>query len=467
MQLSMLHEKAKWEQRIGIPMVLQDDYLDEFSSLLPFLLTNAQKKAMQKIEEDLSNQAPMNRLIQGDVGSGKTIVAAYAICISIQNGFQSAVMAPTSILADQHYQFFNELLVNEFGILQSEEIALLVGATPQSQKDEIYRKLKDGTIKLIIGTHALIQETVIFNNLQLAIIDEQHRFGVNQRSKLRNKGENVNMLIMTATPIPRSLALTLYGDLNVTLIDELPANRVAVETYLVTPKERERIYTFIEKQIAEGNQAYIVVPLVDESDSLDYKSAVKEYENLSKKIFYKHKVGMIHGKMSLEEKESIMLNFKNGDIDVLVSTTVIEVGVDVSNATVIMIEGAERFGLAQLHQLRGRVGRGNKKSYCILVSNSKDVENNERLKIMEKTNDGFELAEKDLEMRGAGDFYGVQQSGFSKLQLLSFINLPLIEESKSIAIKIYSEDPLLENKDNLPIKNAFEKYLKENLGERS
>ena len=467
MQLSMMSEKAKWAKRIGTAFIVQEDYIDEFSSNLPFTLTNAQKKAMQTIEEDLSSEIPMNRLIQGDVGSGKTIVAAYSIGICIQNNFQSAIMAPTSILADQHYKSMVELLVKDFGILNEDEIALLVGSTSKSEKDQIYKNLQNGTIKLVIGTHALIQDNVNFNNLQLAIIDEQHRFGVNQRSSLRNKGNNVNVLVMTATPIPRSLALTLYGDLNVTIIDELPADRIAVETYLVTPRERERIYAFIEKQISEGNQAYIVVPLVEESDSLDYKSAVKEFENLSKKIFYKNSVGLIHGKMSSEEKEKIMYDFKNGDIDVLVSTTVIEVGVDVPNATVMMIDGAERFGLAQLHQLRGRVGRGNKKSYCVLVSNKNDVENNERLKIMEKTSDGFVLAEKDLEMRGAGDFYGVQQSGFSKLQLLSLLNLPLIEESKEIAKKVFDDDPSLEKKENLPIKKAYEKYLKDNLGERS
>ncbi len=467
MQLLMIREKQKWEKRIGTSLLVQEDYLDEFSSLLPYSLTNAQKTAMQKIEEDLSSEIPMNRLIQGDVGSGKTVVAVYAISLAIQNKYQSALMAPTGILADQHYKTLYKMLVDDFGFLQPEEISLLVGSTPQNEKEEIYQRLKSGDIKVVIGTHALIQDSVVFQNLQLGIIDEQHRFGVNQRANLRNKGNNINMLIMTATPIPRSLALTLYGDLNVTLIDEMPANRIPIETYLVTPKERERIYAFIGKQIEEGNQAYIVVPLVEESDSLEYKSAIKEYENLSKKIFYKNRVGLIHGKMTTEEKDAIMRSFKQNEIDVLISTTVIEVGVDVPNATVMMIDGADRFGLAQLHQLRGRVGRGNKKSYCILISNKKDNENNERLKIMEKTLDGFELAEKDLEMRGAGDFYGVQQAGFSKLQLLSFLNLPLIEETKEFAAKILDNDPELKKEENLPIRNAFEKYLNNTLGERS
>ena len=467
MQLSMIREKQKWEKRIGTSLLVQEDYLDEFSSLLPYSLTNAQKTAMQKIEEDLSSDIPMNRLIQGDVGSGKTVVGVYAISLAIQNKYQSALMAPTGILADQHYKTLYQMLVDDFGFLQPEEISLLVGSTPQNEKEEIYQKLKSGDIKVVIGTHALIQDSVEFQNLQLGIIDEQHRFGVNQRANLRNKGNNINMLIMTATPIPRSLALTLYGDLNVTLIDEMPANRIPIETYLVTPKERERIYAFIGKQIEEGNQAYIVVPLVEESDSLEYKSAIKEYENLSKKIFYKNRVGLIHGKMTTEEKDAIMRSFKQNEIDVLISTTVIEVGVDVPNATVMMIDGADRFGLAQLHQLRGRVGRGNKKSYCILISNKKDNENNERLKIMEKTLDGFELAEKDLEMRGAGDFYGVQQAGFSKLQLLSFLNLTLIEETKEFATKILENDPELKKEENLPIRNAFEKYMNNTLGERS
>ena len=313
MQLSMIREKQKWEKRIGTSLLVQEDYLDEFSSLLPYSLTNAQKTAMQKIEEDLSSDIPMNRLIQGDVGSGKTVVAVYAISLAIQNKYQSALMAPTGILADQHYKTLYQMLVDDFGFLQPEEISLLVGSTPQNEKEEIYQKLKSGDIKVVIGTHALIQDSVEFQNLQLGIIDEQHRFGVNQRANLRNKGNNINMLIMTATPIPRSLALTLYGDLNVTLIDEMPANRIPIETYLVTPKERERIYAFIGKQIEEGNQAYIVVPLVEESDSLEYKSAIKEYENLSKKIFYKNRVGLIHGKMTTEEKDAIMRSFKQNE----------------------------------------------------------------------------------------------------------------------------------------------------------
>jgi ATP-dependent DNA helicase RecG len=350
----------------------------------------------------------MNRLLQGDVGSGKTVVAALAAGMISNNGAQAAIMAPTSILAEQHYRNFMRLLTGENGILQVNEIRLLVGDTPEPEKDVIRAGLVDGSIKIVIGTHAIIEEPVVFQDLQFAVIDEQHRFGVEQRAALRTKGTNPHLLVMTATPIPRSLALTLYGDLDLSVIDEMPAGRIPVNTYVLRPQERERAFTLLRGQIKDSKQAFIIYPLIEESDKIEARAAVDDYETLSKEVFPDLKLGLLHGRMRPQEKDDVMLKFRDRKYNILVSTTVIEVGVDVPNATVMLIEGADRFGLAQLHQLRGRVGRGSDQSYCLLIPTHEDAAENERLRAMSESNDCFVLAEKDLQQRGPGEFLGTR-----------------------------------------------------------
>jgi len=389
----------------------------------------------------------MNRLLQGDVGSGKTVVAAMAIAMVVQHGPQAAVLAPTSILAEQHYKNLCNLLAGEGGVITDEQIHIMVGATPETEKQEIREKLANGSIKVIIGTHALLEDPVVFQNLQLAVIDEQHRFGVEQRAELRGKGENPHLLVMTATPIPRSLALTVYGDLELTVMDEMPPGRQPVETFVLTPLERERAYTLIRKQLEEGRQAFIIYPLVEESDKSDSKAAVEEHERL-KKVFPHYKLGLLHGRLKATEKDEVMRKLRDKEINIVVSTSVVEVGVDVPNATVMLIEGANRFGLAQLHQFRGRVGRGADKSYCLLIPDSEDQIENERLKVMVETNDGFELAERDLDQRGPGQFLGTRQAGFSELQLASITDVRLIEKARREANKLLEEDPTLEQEDH-------------------
>jgi ATP-dependent DNA helicase RecG len=402
---------------------------------------------------------PMNRLIQGDVGSGKTVVAAMAIAIIARNNAQSAFLAPTSILADQHYRSLIKLFTAGENINQSplseNEIALLIGDTPEAEKSIIKDRLQSGEIKLVIGTHALLEDPIIFKDLQLAIADEQHRFGVEQRSVLRSKGQNPHLLVMTATPIPRSLALTVYGDLDLSVIDEMPIGRLPVETFVLSPMELERAYQLIRSQIEAGHQAFIVYPLVEKGEKEETKAAVDEYERLKSNIFPQYKLGLLHGRMKQEEKDFTMGQFRSGEFQVLVSTTVIEVGVDIPNATVILIEGANRFGLSQLHQLRGRVGRGNDKSYCLLVPETENSLENERLKVMIETTDGFVLAERDLEQRGPGEFLGTRQSGFSELRMAKLTDVKLIEKARSFAQKIFEEDPDLAQPQNLALEKAL------------
>jgi ATP-dependent DNA helicase RecG len=390
----------------------------------------------------------MNRLIQGDVGSGKTVVAALGIAIVTNSDAQAALMAPTSILAAQHYNSLLQILASEpdVGIsenppLNKEEIRLIVGATPETTKREIRSELESGKIKLIIGTHALIEDPVHLKNLQLIIIDEQHRFGVEQRAKLRAKGNNPHLLVMTATPIPRSLALTVYGDLDLSVMDEMPPGRQEVGTYVLTPRERERAYGLIRSQVQQGHQAFIIYPLVEESDKSETKAAVEEYTRLKNEIFSKLEVGLLHGRMKPDEKEDIMARFRNSELDIMVSTSVIEVGVDIPNATVMLVEGANRFGLAQLHQFRGRVGRGSEKAYCLLIPETADAVENERLQVMVETNDGFILAERDLDQRGPGQFLGTRQSGYSELHLANLSDVHLIEKARRFAKALFQEDP--------------------------
>ncbi len=500
LQLGVLRQKRAWQERTARVFEIQDKWLQSQLSRMPFPLTGAQQRAIEDIRGDLAKGRPMNRLLQGDVGSGKTVIAALGIAMVTQQGAQGALMAPTSILAEQHYNNLLKLLASnaplyepqavaeqvvEQGSASSEtsdavadteagqiqdlpvpaepplkpsEIRLMVGATSELEKREIRAGLTDGSIKIVIGTHALIEDPVDFQDLHFVVIDEQHRFGVDQRAALRAKGSNPHLLVMTATPIPRSLALSIYGDLDLTLMDEMPPGRQVVSTYVLPPRERERAYNLIRSQVEKGRQIYIIYPLVEESDKSDSLAAVEEQARLQSEIFPRLKVGLLHGRMKPDEKDQVMAQFRDGLFNVLVSTTVIEVGVDVPNATVMLIEGANRFGLAQLHQLRGRVGRGPEKSYCLLIPETPDAVENERLQVMTETNDGFILAERDLEQRGPGQFLGTRQAGFSELQLASLTDVRLIENARRHAEAFFERNPDLDHPDLQLLNAALERF---------
>jgi ATP-dependent DNA helicase RecG len=448
LQLGMLNQKQNWRKRQARVFETPLDWINAQKAALPFQLTSAQEHALVEIRSDLASGHPMNRLLQGDVGSGKTIIAALGIAMVVRHGPQAAIMAPTSILAEQHYSSMRQLLD---GILSEEQIRLLIGATPESEKQEIRDKLASGEIKLIIGTHALIEEPVAFADLQLTIIDEQHRFGVDQRAALRAKGSNPHLMVMTATPIPRSLALTVYGDLDLLVMDELPPGRRVIETHILLPRERERAYTMIRNQISQGWQAFIIYPLIEEIEAeseqdeiTGNKAAVDEHIRLQSDVFPEFNLGLLHGRLKPTEKEQVMARFRDGEYQILVSTSVVEVGVDIPNATVMLIEGANRFGLAQLHQFRGRVGRGQEQSYCILIPETDNAAENERLAAMATTNDGFILAEIDLDQRGPGDFLGTRQSGYAKqLRMATLTDVQLIEKAQQSAKKLFDKDPEL------------------------
>jgi len=408
-----------------------------FISKLPYSLTNAQNRVLEEVLIDMEKPVTMNRLIQGDVGSGKTVIAFLALLNCVKSGYQGVMMAPTEILAAQHFETIKEYLK-----LGNEDIniALLTGSMKVSNKREVLENVREGNIQIIIGTHALLSEGVEFKKLGLVITDEQHRFGVRQRAILKSKAINPDMLVMSATPIPRTLSLVLYGDLDISVIDELPPNRKKVETYFIGSDKRERLYNFVKKQIEEGRQAYIVCPLVEESEKLELNSAKEYCENIKKSYFKDYNIGLIYGKMKNEEKDKIMEDFKNGHIHIIVSTTVIEVGINVPNATIMLIENAERFGLAQLHQLRGRVGRGSHQSYCILISDSNSESARERLKFMTKTNDGFLIAKKDLELRGSGEILGTKQHGLPEFRLVDLSkDYDIIKESKEAIEFLYKQ----------------------------
>lgn len=388
---------------------------------------------------------------------GKTVVAMCAAYKAVKSGYQAAIMAPTAILATQHYENFKNLL-DELDI----KCELLISGITKKKKEDILERLENGEIDILIGTHAIIEDNVIFKNLGLVVTDEQHRFGVKQRTKIAEKGKNVDVLVMTATPIPRTLALILYGDLDISIIDELPPNRKKIETYAVNKKMTERVNAFIEKQVKEGRQAYIVCPLVEENEELDLKSVEKLYETYKMEIFPQYKVEYIHGKMKQKDKDNIMEEFKKGNIDILISTTVIEVGVDVPNANIMVIENAERFGLAQLHQLRGRVGRGEYQSYCILKYEGKGENVKQRMKVMCDTNDGFIISEKDLELRGSGDFFGTMQHGLPEFKIANlFEDMQILKSVQSLSMKILNDDPNLEKQENSLLKNLIkDKFMK-------
>lgn len=445
LQLGVLVKRFEWQHVPGIPLPVNDGWLEDFRSVLPYQLTNAQQRAIEAISEDVQRDIPMNRLLQGDVGSGKTVVAACTLAMAVANGKQAALMAPTSILAEQHFQSLSGLLSNLPNGADI-NIRLLTGGTSDSERNEIYDGLSDGSIHLIIGTHALIQSRVEFAELAVAIIDEQHRFGVEERGALRGKGTNPHVLVMTATPIPRTLALTMYADLDLTILDEMPPGRTPIDTRFVYENERQRAYGFIRNQLIEGRQAFIIYPLVEDSESIDAKSAVASYEDLKETVFSDCRVGLLHGRMSPTEKDDIMAAVASGEIQLLVSTSVIEVGIDVPNATVIMIEDANRFGLAQLHQFRGRVGRGQYESYCLLLSDSDKEDSLARLKALETTTDGFQLAELDWQLRGPGDLLGTRQAGMGQVQMDSVMDIRLVELAQQESRALFAEDPEL----NLP-----------------
>lgn len=431
--------------------------MSDIINKLPFRLTKAQLRVLEEIDNNMESEKSMNRLLQGDVGSGKTVVAMCSAYKAAKCGYQVAIMAPTAILATQHLENFQNIL-KEIGI----KCELLISGISKKKKEEILEQLANGDIDILIGTHAIIEENVVFKKLGLVVTDEQHRFGVKQRTKIAQKGQNPDVLVMTATPIPRTLALILYGDLDISIIDELPPNRKKVETFAVHKNMTERVNGFIEKQIKEGRQAYIVCPLVEENEELDLKSVEQLYETYQKEIFPQYKVEYIHGKMKPREKDMIMERFKSGKIDILISTTVIEVGVDVPNSNIMVIENAERFGLAQLHQLRGRVGRGDYQSYCVLKYEGKSETVKERMKVMCSTNDGFIISEKDLELRGSGDFFGTMQHGLPEFKIANlFEDMPILKSVQSVAMKILQDDPRLEKQENLLLKELIkDKFMK-------
>ncbi len=431
-RMSLLEENAPI---IKVPREIEE----KFFRSLPFELTNAQKRVIEDIKRDIASGKSMQRLLQGDVGSGKTVVAAYFLYVIASSGYQSAIMAPTEILAQQHYDRIGPLLAN-LGL----ETALLIGSTKEKERQKIKEKLALGELPVIVGTHALIQEEIEFKNLVGIVIDEQHRFGVMQRMALRSKGNSPHFLVMSATPIPRTLALTLYGDLDISVIDELPSGRLPVATYWASSEQRAQVYSMVRKLVKNGQQAYIVCPLIEESEKLEAESAIALAKKMQEEVFPEFKVGLLHGRMSISEKEEVMNRFRNGDINILVSTTVIEVGVDVPNATIMVIENAERFGLSQLHQLRGRVGRGSLKSYCILISDLTTEEARERIKIMTKTQNGFEIAEADLKLRGPGEINGTRQHGIPDFKVGNIIrDARTLELAREEAINLLKKDPNL------------------------
>lgn len=451
LQMGLFYFKSGINESSGIEFDEKEKLKDIINSL-PFNLTKAQSRALNEIINDMTSSKIMNRLVQGDVGSGKTVVALLALANVVLNGYQGALMAPTEILASQHYDSFKEIL-ESFNI-KSE---LLVGSLTKKQKEKLLQKVKNQEIDILIGTHALIEDKVEFKNLGMVITDEQHRFGVRQRGRLSNKGDSPDILVMTATPIPRTLALILYGDLDISIIDELPPGRQPIETIAIEHKRRKEAYeNLVRDEVEKGRQVYVVCPLVEESEKIEATAASELVEELKREFFSDLRVGLLHGKMRPSEKDAVMDDFKNKKLDILVSTTVIEVGVNVPNATLMIIENAERFGLAQLHQLRGRVGRGKHKSYCILIYNSKTEVCKERMAIMEETTDGFKISQKDLEIRGPGEFFGTRQHGLPELRVANiFKHIKILKQAQLEARYIIGQDSKLQLIENKKIKEEI------------
>lgn len=449
-QLGVLQQRTNWRSLPAQSFPMPDEAAEAFHAVLPFKFTGAQTRAAQAILADIAGDVPMSRLVQGDVGSGKTVVAAKGMWATVTGGAQAAMMAPTEILAEQHFRGLSHIFAGLRWQGRPVRVALLTGSQSSGERDQTLQALAEGEIDIAVGTHALIQEGVRFHNLGLAVIDEQHRFGVRQRATLRQKGANddgtapvPHLLVMSATPIPRTLSLTVFGDLDASVIDEMPPNRQPVKTRWLVPRERERAYSFVRRQVETGHQAFIIYPLVEESERLTARAAVPEYEQLCKEVFPDLRLGLLHGRLKGDEKDAVMQAMQRGEIDILVATSVVEVGIDIPNATVIIIEDAERFGLAQLHQFRGRVGRGEHASYCILISSATSPNAVERLQALEQTQDGFALAEKDLQLRGPGDFFGVRQSGLPDLRLAKLSDLRTLELAREEAVRVLEADPSL------------------------
>ncbi len=459
LQIKFLLRKSKTKKIVIAHQLPQKkSLLKEFLNTFPFELTKSQVNVLDEIKKDLSNPVPMSRLLQGDVGSGKTIIAIASLLIVVEKNLQGAFMVPTEVLAEQHYKnllkYLNPLLVS---------VELLTGNTPQKRRKEILSNLNNGLVDILVGTHALFEDKVIFSSLGMVVIDEQHRFGVTQRNRLLNKGENTNLLSMTATPIPRTLALSIYGDLDISQITELPPGRVPITTKIISEDDLTNLFKIVEAEINKGKQAYVILPLIEDSEKMNLSSAKKTFKYLSEEVFLNKKVGLLHGKLTSQEKNEVINSFLKNEINILVSTTVIEVGIDVPNATIMIIYNSERFGLSQLHQLRGRVGRGSTKSFCYLVTSDKNGLDNKRLCVLQKSNDGFYIAEKDLELRGPGQILGYKQSGLPDFVL---DNLPnnkfLIDKAREEAIKIVSDDPDLKENiilRNILINNSDNKFL--------
>ena len=454
-QLGVLRRRQEWQQsQPGVAMDVRPEHIDEFADLLPFELTGAQRRVVEEIAGDMARPVPMSRLLQGEVGSGKTVVAAAACVIAARNGYQTALMAPTEVLAQQHFRTVTKL-VAPFGL----RVGLVTGSQRKKEKEQVWAACRAGELDVLLGTHALIQEEGDFAQLGMVIVDEQHRFGVRQRGALRRKGYNPDVLVMTATPIPRTLALSIYGDLDISVIDELPPGRQQIKTYWVAPQNRHLAYEFVRKQVRGGRQAFIICPLVEDSDKIEARSAKAEHERLQRQ-FSDLRLALLHGRMPPREKDAVMAAFGEGHTDVLVSTAVVEVGIDVPNATIMMIEGADRFGLSQLHQFRGRVGRGEHRSFCLLLSDSADAEQNPRLRVVVDTHDGFVLAEEDLKLRGPGEFFGTRQSGLPDLKVAKLSDVDVLEAARRQAQAIFEEDPQLGAPEHAALAAQVESFWK-------